>query len=344
MARALENAAGSPTETSDDPRPAKLRRLACRLRLCGTYPRLRYSAEACKLFIVESRCKSRLCPRCGRVRAGRCKGKLTWLLSKMDSPRFFTFTLKSSDAPLRDQITRLTAAFKELRRRELWKSATKGGAFAVEVTWNKKAQQWHPHLHVLADGSFIAQARLADAWEEITKDSRVVHVRAVHSRAAAAKYLTDYLQKAQDARNVPDNQLTDWALATHGLRFIQTFGTSHNIPLDEEDEPAQPAATELLPLDCLAKQSELGDTIAESLWRQTMALVFSKPPAFESQDLADYQTRVRSLVDGLRSWWSGTAANPNSWSRDAALARPPDDCVHQRPLWDRQDDHPVPSG
>ena len=69
-----------------------------------------------------------------------------------------------------------------------------GGVKALEITWNERAQTWHPHAHVLvlADVSYISGRELAELWEHYA-DAYIVDVRAVDGHREGG---TDLRQRA----------------------------------------------------------------------------------------------------------------------------------------------------
>jgi hypothetical protein len=104
----------------------------------------------------------------------------------------------------------------------------------IEVTWNPTREQWHPHAHCLIDGGFWQQGKIADLWEGITGDSRVVDVRLIRSRKNAVAYIAKYISKGGDIKRLPDDRIAEYAVALSGVRLIQTFGASHNVKKDQE--------------------------------------------------------------------------------------------------------------
>jgi hypothetical protein len=106
--------------------------------------------------------------------------------------------------------------------------------WVIEVTWNPTREQWHPHAHCLIDGGFWHQGKIADLWEGVTGDSRVVDVRLIRSRKNAVNYIAKYISKGGDIKRLPDDRIAEYAVALSGVRLIQTFGVSHGIKKDQE--------------------------------------------------------------------------------------------------------------
>lgn len=157
----------------------------------------------------------------------------------MNAPRFLTLTLKNSAEPLGEQLDRLFGAFRKLRATAFWRQHVAGGVYSCEVTHDKRGDTWHPHLHLIIDGSFMKQAAIADAWEEATGDSRVVWIEKVHDAARTAAYVAEYVNTPPDAFKWPAARFCEYALALHGRRVLHTFGTLHG-KKTVDAEPAEP--------------------------------------------------------------------------------------------------------
>lgn len=215
---------------------------------------------------VWFRCRDRLCPTCARVRSRQTAERVAVATQHADSLRFLTFTLKSSDAPLGEQLDRLYASLRSLRRTAEWKAHVWGGIACVEVTRNAETGQWHPHLHVLADGKYWRQASISNAWRAITGDSPVVDIRAVRSRKNAAQYVAKYSAKPTDLKFWPLHAIADFAAAIHRRRLVLTFGSLHGHKLDADDEPERRKVCGAhVPLAAIEIRAGLGCRLAKTV-------------------------------------------------------------------------------
>jgi hypothetical protein len=145
--------------------------------------------------------------------------------------RFVTFTLKRSEKPLNFIISRLLTCFKKVRDHKFWKSAVRAGVAVVEVTRGKDASHWHVHLHVLVVGNFLDQKLLSEAWLKVTRDSKIVDVRAVRDAEVGVAYVAKYATKgwSQDVLDDPD-ALIECVLALRGRRLLVYFGEWYDRP------------------------------------------------------------------------------------------------------------------
>lgn len=189
---------------------------------------LRLCSQVYAVFEVDGlpilhpmRCRIRACPICAEVSSRRWYIRLKSEAQSMSALKHITLTLKSSDDPLPHQITRLLSAFHNLRRQKFWRSRTPWGYWAVEITRNTKTQQWHPHLHVLANTSYIDCRVMSEGWKLATSDSDVVKIKAV--RSDRAKYIAKYQSKGSA---LFEYGLDPYEIAGQikGRRFFQRFG------------------------------------------------------------------------------------------------------------------------
>ncbi len=221
--------------------------IARKLATCCVHPLIISIDSGAGFFLAEQRCKSRVCPRCSRIRANRLAGRITDLVRKMDAPRFLTLTMRSTDGPLADQVKTIRRRFATLRRRPAWTRNVVQGIYTVEITHNAHTRLWHPHLHAIIDGQYWPHRELLRQWEAIVGDQAGVHIRAVHGISKLARYLASYVAKSCDLSKLNPTHLAEWAVETHGLRLAQTFGRLH--AHKPQSEPNEPAATCIVDID-----------------------------------------------------------------------------------------------
>ncbi len=202
--------------------PNIIRRLA-RIDACCVAP-LIVQRKNGKLGIVPGFCRDRMCASC-QFHKGTCMSRRVFSLVKpMNCPRFITLTLKHSDEPLSDQITKLYDSFRRLRQQQGWKQHVQTGVATLEVTRQLKDGRWHPHLHVLYDGEFYPVGTLKAGWEKATGDSSIVFIKVPHGREQSAAYISRYLGKPVDLYQWPPAATCEYALALAGRRLLMTFG------------------------------------------------------------------------------------------------------------------------
>jgi len=201
---------------------------------CGTSGWvLQSNDEPPRYRVAVNRCRHRFCLPCARERGLLVSSNLREKLPKVPL-RFITLTVKARDASLRDALDHLYGSFARLRRSKTWREHVKGGLAVAEVTWRPEKGRWHPHLHLIVQGSYFPQDTLRRAWLKATGDSFIVDIRAVRSLDEAARYLTAYLTKSLCKRVWRDqHRLCEAIQALHGRKLISCFGTWSRLKLLE---------------------------------------------------------------------------------------------------------------
>lgn len=200
------------------------------------------------LWIVESNetpgtyqirrafCHDRLCRICGTARAHQIGRNLRDKIANRKH-RLITLTLFSTTETLTTLLDKLYQAFYDLRRSKLWRGHVRGGVAFLEVKFNRDKERWHPHLHVICEGSFMLQADLAREWHRITGDSFIADIRLIRQVDKAVEYVTKYASKPLSSSfvRVP-SRLDEAVTALHGRRLASTFGTWRGWKLTETSD------------------------------------------------------------------------------------------------------------
>lgn len=232
-ARRAEHLAGSGPAAGA--RPMLFGRRAQRLGHCGCLPSLRRGAGG-SVGVDLARCRDRLCPLCSLVRGREVRARVVAAVKGWNALRFVTLTLKADASSLADRFRRLFDCFAKLRRDEVWSKNVTACIAVPEVTIGRGGQ-WHTHLHCLVDGAFIPQPQLKKAWHRITGDSFVVGVEAVHEREKAATYVAQYIAAGNEVHRWAPDRIREYALATHGMRMVRTYGNASMTDADDDNEP-----------------------------------------------------------------------------------------------------------
>jgi len=169
-----------------------------------------------------------------------------------------TLTLRSDQEPLKDLLRKLYKCFGRLRRVKPCKGRLRGGVAFCEVKWSERASRWHPHLHVIYEGTYIPKDQIADAWHRITGDSYIVDIRTINDHLHAGRYVAKYISKPLSSTylNRPD-RLDEAIDALTGRRMCTTFGTWRGWPLFKKPDPVdwEPVA----PLSEIRQKAAQGD-------------------------------------------------------------------------------------
>lgn len=221
-----------------------------RYRVCGCY------------------CHNRHCEPCMKAKSALITSNLRKMMTKQEKKqhRFITLTLKHSDAPLRQQIKRLYADYKKLRATPHWKSSQKGGAATLEIKWIAATKKWHPHLHIISEGTYLNTYTLSQLWKDITGDSHVVDIRLISSDKDVAYYVGKYVTKGTNNEVWQDPKVAaEWVKAVKGVRMCATFGTwrGYKLLAREKEKPGE--WQHVASLGSLVRRAQSGDTWALNL-------------------------------------------------------------------------------
>jgi len=217
-------------------------RLLFRVNECG-------HGESVRL-VGANLCRHRLCPHCAKRRSiklgARCKQRVEDLAGH-GVRRYALLTLTLRDGEKFDQrtVTRLWAAFRQLRRRDLWNGGRVLGVYAgIEVKRSARLGGWHPHIHALvarpacpcrrfgqpietvetcAHGTpscahSLNHCCIAAAWFEITGDSYVVDIRAVRYGDGAVGVGGAVAEVTKYVTKLTEIELTDVLTVHRGIR------------------------------------------------------------------------------------------------------------------------------
>jgi hypothetical protein len=181
--------------------------------------------------------------------------------------RLLTLTLKHSPTPLAEQLDRLYACFRRFRRHTDIRGRIRGGIAFLEIKASPTSKEWHPHLHVLFEGSFLPHELAKTAWQEITTDSFIVDVRKIGSAEQGGRYLLKYATKAISPIVWNDPALLDEAIqALAGRRTFNAFGTWRELSLSRP-LPDTVEWIPLAPLHQVINKATNGDVVAQNLLR-----------------------------------------------------------------------------
>lgn len=184
-------------------------------------------------------CKDRLCPVCAWRRTlkvfAQASAVMTEAVNRGYKFVFLTLTIKNvkSDS-LGNTIDDMMLGFSKLRKRRNFKAAFHGFFRALEITYNKDTDEYHPHFHIVLavkknyfrSKYYIEQAELTQMWKEVMDldYTPIVHIETfksatkkelAKSTAEVAKYTvkdSDYL--IRDSQGKLDIERTDKVVYT----------------------------------------------------------------------------------------------------------------------------------
>lgn len=255
---------------------------------CGSSGTLYYDRNGRRMLMTPITCGVRTCPACcdrHRARIERIMGEMLGT-PKPNEWRFITLTLRSSRAPLAQQLDWLTASFRRLRQTTLWKQTQDSGRGVIEITWNANTQEWHPHLHIVGRGQFLAQPALSAVWRRCTQGSHIVDIRAIGSSKELSCYVSKYVGKPPELAGAEDAgaRLLEWHRSLEGRRMVITYGKLPKLELSEDlenDDEIPPDAIPVGNIADIAADARAGDPWA--LWVMA-CLMNGGPPPYPEPD------------------------------------------------------------
>jgi hypothetical protein len=249
------------------------------------------------------RCKSRLCPLCADKRSRQIALDMIQVVNAMRRPRTIVLTVKSEARPLAIQLRDLRRHFSRLRRSKLWRKSVAGGVYVTEITINQTTGLWHPHLHIIYDGSYIPHTQLREAWHDVTKESQIVWIEDVHSRHNAVNELCKYVGKPPRTVTWTEQRITDYATAVAGSRMVQTFGNVRRHEVPDTDLNPKPSCEQFhVSMGRVMFLATTGSNTAAhvlaaaaALWPYIRAYVYQEMPQLAPEEWAETR-RARALA------------------------------------------------
>jgi len=173
-------------------------------------------------------CGNRWCVVCNRIRTAKLWRTYAPELAGWADAQFVTLTLPNvKGSALHGEVRRLLKALTAVKRGV---RRTDGLTFRavrkLEVTFNVHRWDYHPHLHLVVDGSAAADA-LVRRWLAMNTDAspKAQDVRPATNPAELFKYVTKLCTKIEGKHTTPPPLVLDTIFkALRGLRAIQAMG------------------------------------------------------------------------------------------------------------------------
>jgi hypothetical protein len=121
-----------------------------RVRECQT-SWMGFRAACCqsRSVAVPIGCNHRLCPLCNAFRAEHYRSRVRSLFEDIANPQLLTLTVPNCQRLTSETIRVLRTRLRSFLR--LHKGFLLGGVYSIEITFNREARTWHPHIHALVD-------------------------------------------------------------------------------------------------------------------------------------------------------------------------------------------------
>ena len=199
-------------------------------------------------------CRVRLCPMCAWRRSLKLFAQVSKITDAILADKkarfiFVTLTVRNvTGSELRDTIKRMNEGFKRLTDNSKYAAASSvfrknllGYMKAIEVTYNSRRNDFHPHVHCIFELSpnyfggrergYLTHSDWRQMWQSVMKldYEPQVGVRAIkNTTAKAVAEVAKYPVKMADLLRIKDKKqaaeaLIELKLAIHNCRFV-TFG------------------------------------------------------------------------------------------------------------------------
>lgn len=248
--------------------------------------------ESGEVRVAANSCHLRWCPVCSDSRRSYISHSVATWVEKQSYPKFLTLTIMHSNAPLSYQIDHLYKYFRLLRKRKEFQEAVPGGFWFFQIKKSKQSNQWHPHLHCLITGRYIAHSRLVHIWKEITYNSTVVDIRPIRDPAKACNDAARYAACPGSLAGLSFEDALELVECMHGRRICGTWGTARSVSLRPPTSVADGEWESVGEWFSVMRQKDSSQAAKEILraWRENHPLeagikLCHKGPDFEEFDL-----------------------------------------------------------
>ena len=197
-------------------------------------------------------CKFRLCPMCNWRKSLKMFAQVSeitnYLMLKKPSVRFIflTLTIKNPTGEelsetidlLLDKVQFIYNKSRKIKELKDFKDNLIGGLRALEITYNKKKDTYHPHIHLLLavepeyfNENYISQKKFTEIWQKIIgiDYTPIVDVRKIHNATAnTVAEVSKYPIKSFELQQLPHDKAMDVLFylmnASYNRRFVSFFG------------------------------------------------------------------------------------------------------------------------
>lgn len=221
---------------------------------CGTFLKFGITPDYVRKLAGANFCRYRMCPMCAWRRSLKMFAQVSAITDKIleDNSKvrflFLTLTIRNCNgSELRETIKRMNEGFKKIvQDKKAYKASKKlrenleGYLKAIEVTYNEKRDDFHPHIHAILEvdpeyfscGNYLTQKEFQKMWKELMKmdydpqvDIRIIKNSTAKAVAEVAKYpikiksILSVKNKIQAA-----NAVKELKNGISNLRFIEFGG------------------------------------------------------------------------------------------------------------------------
>ena len=158
---------------------------------CGSYLEMitDQSMETKKIHRANF-CKNRFCPLCAWRQTKKDALKISIIMEFIKKELDLDFIFLTLTAPnvkaenLNEEIKKYNKSFKKLSERKEFKKISKGYIRKLEITYNQKRNDYHPHFHVIIvvnksyfkSRDYLSKSKFLNLWQECMNDNSITQV------------------------------------------------------------------------------------------------------------------------------------------------------------------------
>lgn len=215
-----------------------------RLEQCSTYLEFRREKSTRKYKLINTNlCRVRLCPLCAYKRSlavyHNTADIINYINVKYSRSKYLFLTLTIKNVPgsqLSNAINTLTRGWQNMSKQKRIKNAVLGTVRSIEITYNKRNNTFHPHLHVLihtteqiySGRNYISQAEFADRWRSAVQIDYqpVIDIRKVkHNRGREIAEIAKYSVKPLEWDKCNESVIITLDEVLHKRHLLSLSGT-----------------------------------------------------------------------------------------------------------------------
>ena len=178
--------------------------------------------------ITGKYCKTRICNTCNRIRMANLIEGYSPILEKYTDLQFVTLTIPNvSASELKSSISLMGKSFVKLLDRFRKRGIRPNGLRKLEITYNARRKDYHPHYHLIVSNKDVAQMIVAE-WikHNPAADIKAQNIRVVTSGSYKElfKYAAKVVTKINGKQVIILDAVDTIIQSLYSRRIIQPFG------------------------------------------------------------------------------------------------------------------------
>lgn len=215
-----------------------------RLEQCSTYLEFRREKSTKKYKLINTNlCRVRLCPMCAYKRSlavyHNTADIINYINANYSRSKYLFLTLTIKNVPgseLSNAIDDLTRGWQNMSKQKRIKNIALGTVRSIEITYNKRSNTYHPHLHILihttsdvyAGRNYISQAEFAARWQSAVRIDYqpVIDIRQIrHNRGREIAEIAKYSVKPLEWDKCNESVIITLDEVLHKRHLLSLSGT-----------------------------------------------------------------------------------------------------------------------